>query len=205
MTMNRAISSAALVSLVGALAAAPAQVMTAVAATYLLASIVLGALAFRRPPSRSEQIASHLLDIGAVSVLVALTEGLASPFFVLFVFALLTSTLRWTWRGTIATAVLLLVGYSALAFLVHADEEPDSSNLARTVNRAAFLLVGGTLLAYMGAYRDRSRQRLAQLVAWPGPDRSSGAAPANAAVNRAGVDGPELLAPPAEPAQLGLL
>jgi signal transduction histidine kinase len=65
--------------------------------------------------------------------------------------------------------------------LVAADEEPDGSNLARTVNRAAILIVGGTLLAYMGAHRDRSRQRLTQLVAWPGPDRSSGATPANAA------------------------
>jgi signal transduction histidine kinase len=57
------------------------------------------------------------------------------------------------------------------------DAAADPHELTRAMNRAAFLLVGGALLGYVGAYRDRSRQRLAQLVAWPGPDRTPSASP----------------------------
>jgi signal transduction histidine kinase len=143
---------------------------------YLGFALLQGILVLRRLPSRGEQIFAHAFDVGAVSGLMALTEGPTSPFFVFFIFILISSTLRWNWQGALVTAALLIAAYGALVLSLQPElSGPD--DLTRAIIRAAFLMVAGAMLGYVGAYRERSRRRLAQLVAWPGPDRTSKASP----------------------------
>ncbi|HEX2134774.1 MAG TPA: sensor histidine kinase [Microvirga sp.] len=143
---------------------------------YVGFAILQGAYVLGRRPSAGQQLFAHAFDLVAVSVLMALTEGPTSPFFVFFTFILLASTVRWNWRGALATAALLIAAYAGLVVLLR-DAPGDPNDVVRAVIRAAFLMVAGAMLGYVGAYRDRSRHRLAQLVAWPGPDRTAKAAP----------------------------
>jgi signal transduction histidine kinase len=148
----------------------------AVLAAYLGFALLQGILVLRRLPSPREQIFAHAFDVAAVSGLMALTDGPTSPFFVFFTFILISSTLRWNWHGALVTAALLIAAYVALVLSLRPElSGPD--DLTRAIIRAAFLMVAGAMLGYVGAYRERSRRRLTQLVAWPGPDRTTKAAP----------------------------
>ncbi len=50
----------------------------------------------------------------------------------------------------------------------------DYDGVNRSIIRSGYLIVTGGMLAYFGAFRERSRTRLAMLVAWPGPKPASG-------------------------------
>src|SRR3546814_6151732 len=47
------------------------------------------------------------------------------------------------------------------------DLQDGESELNIFVTRSAYFAVAATMLGYFGAYRERSRQRLAQLADWP--------------------------------------
>jgi len=52
---------------------------------------------------------AHALDILWFTVLVYLTDGYTSPFFIFFVFLLLAAAIRWGWRETALTAILVTI------------------------------------------------------------------------------------------------
>lgn len=54
---------------------------------------------------------AHALDVAMFAVLVMLTESYTSPFFTFFVFVLLSAAIRWGWRATALTGVLLTLLY----------------------------------------------------------------------------------------------
>lgn len=66
-------------------------------------------------------VASYLIDLATMSILMRFTDGPTSPFFVFFSFILLSSALRWDWRGALATAVAL---FALLLVLALSDSEP---------------------------------------------------------------------------------
>jgi signal transduction histidine kinase len=113
----------------------------------------------------------HAVDIAATSALLFLTHGPASPYFVLCVFVLVAGALRWNWQGPFFST-LLLAGVLFLSYLTADQVDPEEVN--RLVVRAAFLVVGGFMLTYAAAYRQRSRHRLARLAAWPAAKRERG-------------------------------
>src|SRR5690348_6406159 len=53
----------------------------------------------------------HGIDIAVYTFLVFSTEGYTSPFFTAFMFILLAAAIRWGWRATALTAVLLTLLY----------------------------------------------------------------------------------------------
>jgi signal transduction histidine kinase len=108
----------------------------------------------------------HGLDIAVASAILLLTNGPVSPYFVLCVFVLLAAALRWDWRGPLLSALLLgavLVG----SYFAGLGGAGDAFELNRLIVRASFLAVGGVMLSYSAAYRQRSRERLARLANWP--------------------------------------
>jgi signal transduction histidine kinase len=123
------------------------------------------------------QFTLHAIDIVVFSVLVYYSEGPIGRF-AFYNFALIAATLRWSWRGALATSVvlvgmlLLMTVFDAAPSLVLRHEP------TRMIMRVANLLVAGTMLACLGAYLDRSRDRLSQLAAWPLEDLGDGEAPA---------------------------
>jgi signal transduction histidine kinase len=60
---------------------------------------------------------AHAIDVVAFAVLVLLTESYTSPFFTFFVFVLLSAAIRWGWRATALSAILLILLYLLVGLL----------------------------------------------------------------------------------------
>src|SRR5262249_1507445 len=100
---------------------------------------------------------THLIDIGAAAFLLHLTEGSSSPCFMFFTFTLISSGLRWDWRGASLTTLMLLLLFAVV------DTDHDSETLLH----GPYLLVVGLLVAYFSGLRAYNRERLDKLATWP--------------------------------------
>ena len=137
---------------------------------YLALAVILFFVTSARQTRPVLMVATYLIDLATMSVLMRFTDGATSPFFVFFSFILLSSALRWDWRGALATAVALFV---LLLVLALSDSEPAvGEDLDRLILRSTYLVVAGVMFAYVGAYRTRSRARFVKLATLPGIERS---------------------------------
>jgi signal transduction histidine kinase len=94
---------------------------------------------------------AHLIDIAAFAVLVLFTEGHASPFYTFFVFLLLVSAIRWSWRETALTAAAVAIpffGTSAVTVLFGTGE----IDMERLLIRLTHLIVFSLIFIWFGAY-----------------------------------------------------
>lgn len=98
---------------------------------------------------------AHGLDIVLFAILVLLTEGYTSPFFAFFVFVLLAAAIRWNWRATALTAVLVTLLYMLVGMLGLASS--DTFELQRFVVRAGQLVILSLTLIWFGANRQLMR------------------------------------------------
>jgi signal transduction histidine kinase len=112
-------------------------------------------------------VVSHAIDLLLFTLLMAFTRGPGSPFFVLFVFAIVCATLRWQFRGAVYTAAIsfALVIVTAV-YPKHLFFEP-SFELNRFIIRISYLAVVAALLGYLGAHEQRLRNELSRLATWP--------------------------------------
>jgi len=137
-------------------------------ACYLLYSLVLGVYTWQK-----HQIGDHLLvvthsvDLLVFSLLMYLTEGPGSPFFVFFIFLLVCATLRWQWRGTLWTAVAALFVVIALSLYPYNLLHDHNFELNRFIIRIAYLIVIAIMLGFLGAYEQSIRNVLTMLTEWP--------------------------------------
>lgn len=84
-------------------------------AAYLLYSLVLGALVWGRRSGAAPPLITHAIDIVLFAVFQYLTTGPSSPFFVYFIFSLFCGAMRWGWRGTLATAGVVMAAFLGTA------------------------------------------------------------------------------------------
>ena len=137
-------------------------------AGYLGYALVAAALVARPPVAPPWlSFATQVVDVAASPVLMYLTEGPASPFFVYILFPLLSATLRWHWRGTVWTgvvspAIFLGWGVGGGRTLPAALLSPD-----RFLIRAAFLGVMVVLLGALDAHEQALRAQLVRLARGP--------------------------------------
>lgn len=125
---------------------------------------ILVLIPIRRPVDSKLHIFTHAIDIIVLGWLLHLTDELTSPFFAFFHFTLLAATIRWGMTGALLGALAL----EALLFLIGLpDLEDGVSELNLMIMRSAYFLVAAFMLGYFGAYRNRSRYRLARLAGWP--------------------------------------
>src|SRR5437016_4752074 len=156
-----------------------ATVVRGLLMAYVAFAAVLLAIPVDRKTGGRLQLAVHTVDIAVFSALMHYSEGPTGRFFPFFNFALIAGTLRWSWRGALATALVLVSLMLLMAFF---DSAPPHSHMStRLIMRAGNLMVVGALLAALGAYLDKSRERLARLAAWPREDLGDGETPALAA------------------------
>ncbi len=105
---------------------------------------------------------AHALDIVVFTLLVLLTDGHTSPYFAFFMFVMLSAAIRWGWRATALTAVLLALMF-AIAGLVDLTPgehlEPD-----RFVIRAGHLAILSMILIWFGASRQWPRVATGEMV-----------------------------------------
>lgn len=100
---------------------------------------------------------THVLDVMAFLVAIYFTEGavseFTSPFLAFFAFLMLSATIRWGWRRTVITGLVV----TALYFLVGvamslADYDFDRFRFGR---RVTYMAVLGIVLVWFGAQRQR--------------------------------------------------
>lgn len=133
---------------------------------YTIYALVTAVIAWRSPvPSSRWRLLSHALDLVLFSVFVYLTEGPASPFFLYFVFSLFCATLRFSWRGILATGIAAMAIYGVMALVASLGDPQFESS--RVLIREAYLAVIAALLFYLGMYHQRLRGEMASLAAWP--------------------------------------
>ena len=114
-------------------------------------------------------VTAHIVDLVVFAILMFLTQGPTSPFFVYFVFLLVCAALRWQWRGTLITAAIALTVVVAVAFYPRNLLLADGFELNRFIMRIVYLGVVATLLGYFGAYNERLRSLISGLADWPPP------------------------------------
>lgn len=96
---------------------------------------------------------AHAVDITVFAGLMATTQGYNSPYFTFFVFLMLAAAVRWGWRATILTAILLMSLYMLVGMLV---ANLTGGVLDDFVDRTTHLLILSLILIWFGANQWRS-------------------------------------------------
>jgi len=115
---------------------------------------------------------AHAVDIALFTAMVFLTEGYTSPFFVFFVFLLLAAAIRWGWRETALTAILVAILYIMTGLL--AARSGVDFHLYRFIIRAGQLVILSLIVIWFGVHQWRARipSDAEELLAEPRLDRS---------------------------------
>ncbi|HEX5720625.1 MAG TPA: hypothetical protein VF179_31010, partial [Thermoanaerobaculia bacterium] len=145
-----------------------ASVAYSMLAVYVVYSLVLAVLAFRSYALLLElRLPSHLVDL-AVAILVSFfTEGPTSPFFLYFVFAMLSAAVRWGWTGTLWTTAASLTAFLGFGYFFAEVLHDPAFELNRFILRAVYLGVVASLLGHLGIFDERLRREISRLAAWP--------------------------------------
>jgi signal transduction histidine kinase len=121
----------------------------------LHAGVIVAVLRLTEPPPSALIGIIHGADLIWAAILTTMTSGVASPFFMLFLFALLGAAYRWGFRETLATgaAALAIVGFEAVR--PRAWAPVDAWQIVQAdphtlVMRGAYLLMGAVILGYIG-------------------------------------------------------
>jgi signal transduction histidine kinase len=166
------------VSALGAIYADPTEPTRLAGITYtILSAYAVYSLAVLGLVLRSTRLSArdvrllHGIDILWASVLTFVSEGPVSPFFLFFIFTLLTAAYRWGFRETVGTAIVTVVIYlveTAIAVGGPWKGSPGFAALQLETNQAilrfAYLLLTGVLLGYLAEQDKRSRAELAAIA-----------------------------------------
>ncbi len=116
---------------------------------------------------------AHAIDMGVFTVVVFLTEGYASPFFIFFVFLLLAAAIRWGWRETALTAILVTLLY-LVAEIVAARLGSPRFEIYRFLVRSSDLIILSLIIIWFGINRWdlRSFSRAEEILAGAPTDES---------------------------------
>ncbi len=98
---------------------------------------------------------AHAADIILFALLVLLTDGFTSPFFTFFMFLMLSAAIRWGWRATALTAILLTLLYLTAGLLVVTSGA--QFELHRFVVRTGHLVILSLILIWFGANQWQAR------------------------------------------------
>lgn len=97
----------------------------------------------------------HAVDIAVFTMMVRLTIEDPSPYFLLCIFALLSAAIRWGWRATALTAVLLTLLYLLAGSLFGAGAAP-RGDLDRYLARTGYLVIISLMLIWFGVNQWRA-------------------------------------------------
>lgn len=105
----------------------------------------------------------HAADIIFFMILVLWPKGYASPYFLFFIFLLLSAAIRWGWRATSITAAVVVNLYMAAGLLFARSGTP--LDLQRFIIRTGSLIVLSALLIWFGLrWRSVASLRVAPLA-----------------------------------------
>ena len=110
-------------------------------------------------------IATHVVDLAVFSFLMTLAESSNSPFFAYFTFALVVAAIRWQWRGTLWTGIVVFAFALGTGYAVDRVLQDPVFELNRMAVRGAYLVVAAALLGYLGAYEKRQKDEQVRAIA----------------------------------------
>lgn len=97
-------------------------------------------------------LVTHVIDVSFFVLIVGSPEGYSSPYFLFFVFLLLSSAIRWTWRETAATAAIVILLYVAAGLLLGLwSDTPFETR--RFIIRSGYLFILSIVLIWFGVRR----------------------------------------------------
>jgi signal transduction histidine kinase len=119
------------------------------------------------PPQPVVGTAIHLVDVLWAAALTALTEGPNSPFFVFFVFVLLSAAYRWGLVETVATAMVAIVLVTGQSLLMSGISGTPGTiagafDAHLLILRPVYLLIVAVLVGYLS---ESEKQRRAEFAA----------------------------------------
>lgn len=116
---------------------------------------------------------AHAVDIALFTIIVVITEGYTSPFFIFFVFLLLAAAIRWGWRETALTAILVTLLY-LIAQIFAARFGGPKFDIYRFLVRSGDLVILSLILMWFGINRwePRSSSRADEILANAPADKS---------------------------------
>jgi signal transduction histidine kinase len=97
---------------------------------------------------------AHATDVVLFTLIVYQTHG-NNPFFTFFVFVLLSAAIRWGWRATALTAILLTLLYLVASLIAAAS--PSGFELDRFITRTGNLVIFSLILIWFGVNQWRAR------------------------------------------------
>lgn len=113
------------------------------------------------------RLATHLIDLAFFTGIIYLTEGATSPFFLFFVFALVSAGLRFRTRGTALTAAAALAIFIGMGIYASFVLQDPDAEISRFLVRSVYLAIMSVLLIYLGRFQERYRRELSLLASWP--------------------------------------
>jgi signal transduction histidine kinase len=133
---------------------------------YLGLSLVIFALVRSDYLRRRERVAigSTAMDIGWIALMTLFTGTVASPFFLLNVFVILSVSVRWGLRVAGPVTVLLAVLYPGTIAVGRLFDPAEFPFHRAQFLRPIYLLPIGYLLAYLGEHERRTKAKLAFML-----------------------------------------
>ena len=148
-----------------------AAITYTVLAAYAIYSVVVLIYVQRAPRLTSSQgHVFHGLDVLWTATLTFISEGPVSPFFLFFLFVVLSAAYRWGFVGTVATTcvtVAVVLGEAVFAAIGPWGQTAQSGTafqLNETILRVAYLLLTGVLLGYLAEQEKQARTELAAIA-----------------------------------------
>lgn len=124
-------------------------------AAYVVLALVLAAIAWRSWWFDAHLAGpAHAVDIAMFTFVVFVTQGSTSPYFIFCIFVLLSAAIRWSWRVTALTAVLLTLLYVLVGWLA-APKGAFAVN--QYVIRTGYLVILSLILIWFGVNQWRAR------------------------------------------------
>jgi signal transduction histidine kinase len=159
---------ALLATAIDPLSYSPHRLVTSLIATYFVYCLALLALVWSPVRfTRGWRVAVHTVDFAIFSLLMIVTQGAASPFFVYFTFLVLCAALRWQLRGTLLMGAATIGAYAAICAIESRTLHSPAFALDAFVIRTVYLIVITALLASFGAHQQRFQREIVHLAAWP--------------------------------------
>jgi signal transduction histidine kinase len=143
------------------------EVTYALHVAYVAYSLIVAASTRRRSIGNTFALVTHISDVVVFAVFQYLTLGPSSPFFVYFIFSLFCGAIRWGWRGTFGTAIIVTIAYIVMGLSMSRTLGPSEFELNRFIIRIAYLAVTAGLLVYLGQYEARLSEEIERLARWP--------------------------------------
>ena len=136
----------------------------AVVISYGVYAALLARLASRvgAPPSYLRSV--HAVDIGACFLFLSISDGIGSLFVPFFVFAVVAGGLRWQWRGTLWTSLVIVVFLGGMGAYAALSGHPGFEIHSFAIDAMGLAVTAGLVGRIGSMYGPRARLDVEKLV-----------------------------------------